>query len=106
MPDSYDPRQRARTKIVATVGPACAAKEQLAALVAAGVDMFRLNMAHAEPAVQQQNVDNIRTLSNELDRPIAILVDLAGPKIRLGDLPGDRIFCDLGTEFVFVCGDP
>ena len=62
-------------------------------------------MAHAEPDVQQQHVDNIRALSDELGEPIAILVDLAGPKIRLGELPGDRIFCELGDEFVFVSGD-
>src|SRR4051794_108043 len=105
MPDSPDTRHRARTKIVATIGPACSAKEQLAALVSAGVDVFRLNMAHADPSVQQQHVDHIRELSTELDRPIAILVDLAGPKIRLGELPNDHISCDLGAEFVFVAGD-
>src|SRR4051794_5042127 len=105
MTDLIDPKLRARTKIVATVGPACATKEQLAALVVAGVDVFRLNMAHAEPAAQQQHVDTIRWLSAELDRPIAILVDLAGPKIRLGELPNDRIACDLGCDFVFVAGE-
>lgn len=105
MPSSPDPRQRARTKIVATIGPACAEKQQLAALMEAGVDVFRLNMAHGEPDVQQQHVDNIRWLSEEIDKPIAILVDLAGPKIRLGDLADDRIFCNLGEEFIFVSGE-
>jgi pyruvate kinase len=105
MADSIDPKLRARTKIVATIGPACASKEQLAALVKAGVDVFRLNMAHGGPEAQQVHVDTIRWLSAELDRPIAILVDLAGPKIRLCELPNDRIACDLGREFVFVAGD-
>jgi pyruvate kinase len=104
MPDSIDPRQRARTKIVATIGPACCTKEQLTALVVAGVDVFRLNMAHAEPEAQQHHVENIRAISSELDRPIAILADLAGPKIRLGEVAGDRIFCDLGAEFTFIAG--
>lgn len=95
-------RRRSRTKIVATIGPACSQKDQLAALVNAGVDVFRLNMAHAEPDVQHQHVDNIRAVSEELGRPIAILADLAGPKIRLGELPNDQVFCNLGDEFVFV----
>ena len=56
-------------------------------------------MAHAEPDEQQQHVDNIRRLSDELGEPIAILVDLAGPKIRLGELPDDRIFCETDEEF-------
>ena len=105
MTDTIDPRQRARTKIVATVGPACSAKEQLAALILAGVDVFRLNMAHAEPAAQQQHVDNIRAISSELDRPIAILADLAGPKIRLGEVADDCVFCDLNAEFTFIAGE-
>lgn len=105
MLDSTAPRRRARTKIVATIGPSSSGKEQLAALVEAGVNVFRLNMAHAGPEVQQQHVDHIRALSDEINRPIAILADLAGPKIRLAELPNDHIFCNLGDEFVFIAGD-
>jgi pyruvate kinase len=99
-----DPRQRSRTKIVATIGPACSSREQLAKLIAAGVDVFRLNMAHAESGVPQQHVNNIRALSEQFNEPIAILVDLAGPKIRLGNVAGDRMVCELGAEFFFVAG--
>src|SRR5882762_7581126 len=99
-----DPLQCSHTKIVATVGPACASREQLATLVSAGVDVFRLNMAHAEPDAQQKHVDTIRSLSEEFNEPIAILVDLSGPKIRLGDIPGGQIFCDLGQEFYLIEG--
>jgi pyruvate kinase len=102
---AQDFRLRSRTKIVATVGPASAAPERLSELVRAGVDVFRLNMAHGGPEVLQTNVDNIRKLSQKIDVPIAILVDLAGPKIRLGELPDDRIFCELETEFFLVSGD-
>lgn len=105
MNSPQDIRRRARTKIVATVGPACGSYEQLRALAQSGVDVFRLNMAHAEPEVQQGHVDSIRHLGDELGEPIAILVDLAGPKIRLGELPDDRIFCDVDEEFVFVAGN-
>ena len=105
MSTAQDSRRRSRTKIVATVGPACAERAQLAALVDAGVDVFRLNMAHGEPAVQQQHLDNIRSISDEIDEPIAVLADLAGPKIRLGAVPDDRMFCEMGAEFVLVSGD-
>jgi pyruvate kinase len=98
--------QRSRTKIVATVGPACADAEMLVELAQAGVDVFRLNMAHAGPVEQQVHVDNIRRASEMLDQPIAILVDLAGPKFRLGELPNDRVFCERGAEFFFVAGQP
>jgi len=107
-PAMYSPqdiRRRARTKIVATVGPACSSPEQLLALAQAGVDVFRLNMAHAEPEVQQGHVEAIRALSHELGEPIAILIDLAGPKIRLGEIADDCIVCETGEEFVFITGD-
>jgi pyruvate kinase len=107
MTTQHDPHGRSRTKIVATVGPACSRPQQLRDLVQVGVDVFRLNMAHAEPEEQQRHVEAIRKLSNELDEPIAILVDLAGPKIRLGEVSGDRLFCELGMEFVLLArGEP
>lgn len=93
---------QARTKIVATVGPSSSDPEILAALIRAGADVFRLNMAHGGPEIQQQNVDNIRRVSEELDQPIAILADLAGPKFRLGEIEGGRIFCETGAEFFLV----
>jgi pyruvate kinase len=104
MVEAQDFRDRARTKIIATVGPACAEIQRLRELVQAGADIFRLNMAHADPAEQQTHVDHIRALSDELDQPIAVLIDLAGPKIRLGDLPTDPLFCERDSEFDFVIG--
>ncbi len=97
--------ERARTKIVATVGPACRKPEQLAALVVAGVDVFRLNMAHASLEEHGQTLAAIRAVSDELRRPIAVLVDLAGPKIRLGELPGDLLELPLDAEVHFVRGE-
>jgi pyruvate kinase len=100
-----DPRRCSRTKIVATIGPACAERSQLRDLVEAGADVFRLNMAHAEPGVQQRHLENIRSISEEVNEPIAVLVDLAGPKIRLGEVVNDRVFCEIGAEFKLVRGD-
>lgn len=96
---------RARTKIVATVGPACAAEQQLLDLIQAGVDVFRLNMAHGDLAEKAEIVDRIYTVSERLERRVGILVDLAGPKIRLGELPGEIVDCPLDATFRFVRGE-
>ncbi len=91
-----------KTKIVATVGPASASQEKLKELVLAGVDVFRLNFAHGTYEWFQQVVGWIRLVSVELNQPIAILADLAGPKIRLGELPSDGLRCRFGTKIEFV----
>ncbi|MBX3413707.1 MAG: pyruvate kinase [Pirellulales bacterium] len=96
---------RARTKIVATVGPACRSPAQLAELVEAGADIFRLNMAHATHEQHTAAIAAIRDLETTLDRPLGVLIDLAGPKIRLGELPGDEVECHEGAIFRFVRGD-
>ena len=74
MDRAHDLRLRSRTKIVATVGPATSQPERLADLVRAGVDVFRLNMAHGGPDVQQAHLDNIRDLSRAIDAPIAVCI--------------------------------
>lgn len=94
-----------RTKVVATVGPACRREEQLAELVEAGVDVFRLNAAHGELAEHDICLKSIRRVSQRAGRPVAVLVDLAGPKIRLGELPGGAVDCPLGGTFRFVRGE-
>jgi pyruvate kinase len=104
MPQESRSQPRARTKIIATVGPACETTAKMAELVCAGVDVFRLNMAHAAPAEQNERLAAIRRVSEELERPLGVLVDLAGPKIRLGELPDDQIECSVGAEFRFVRG--
>ncbi len=103
--DKSEPHAKARTKIVATVGPACERPERLTDLVRAGVDVFRLNTAHGDMAEHTARVETIRAVSRQLNRPIGILVDLGGPKIRLGDLPDDVLDCPLDAEFRFVRGD-
>jgi len=95
-------KNRARTKIVATVGPACRDEARLAELVSAGVDVFRLNMAHANQEDHAEVVASVRRISKTLGRPLGILVDLAGPKIRIGELPGDQMECREGAEVRFV----
>lgn len=74
----------ARTKVVATVGPACDSADGLEAIVAAGADVLRLNLSHGTLETHQATLSRIRALESRLDRPIAIMADLPGPKIRLG----------------------
>jgi pyruvate kinase len=103
---SIDPlHTRARTKIVATVGPACAKVEQMMELLHAGVDVFRVNMAHGERKEHEKTVTDIRDAEHRVGRPVAILVDLAGPKMRLGKLLQDPMMCEAGQEFTFIRGE-
>lgn len=98
-------RLRTRTNIVATVGPACATLEKLTELAIAGVDVFRINMAHGGRAFHDQVVDLITQIRTNLDRPLGILVDLSGPKIRLGELQSSPMACHEGDTVRFVRGE-
>jgi pyruvate kinase len=101
-PTTLPVQQRARTKIIATIGPACSSVEKLAELVRCGVDVFRLNMAHGSRAEHEQNLASIRTVSETIGQPIGVLVDLAGPKIRLGELHTNPLTCEMDQEVRFV----
>src|SRR4030095_1207887 len=72
------------TKIVATLGPASSSRERLRALFEAGADVFRLNFRHRTQDDHRQRVDLLRAPEEEYKHPIAILMDLQGPKLRLG----------------------
>jgi pyruvate kinase len=104
MPSSDSFAQRARTKIIATVGPACGSVEQLVALIHAGVSVFRINTAHGTQEERERKLADIRAAEQKVGRPIGVLVDLAGPKIRLGELHTDPTNCEVGAEFRFVTG--
>lgn len=94
-----------RTKTIATVGPATAGRARLGELLEAGVDIFRLNMAHGDRAAHQNVLEEIRAASAAGGWPVGILVDLAGPKIRLGQLVSDPFECVSGARLAFVRGD-
>jgi pyruvate kinase len=96
--------QRARTKIVATVGPACGTPEMLARLIRAGVSVFRINTAHGTLLERQEKLAAIRAASELTGVTVGVLVDLAGPKIRLGPLHTDPTQCEVGAEFRFIRG--
>ena len=76
-----------RTKIVCTLGPASATPEVIGALVASGLDMARINMSHGSHEAHARAIALVREAALAAGRPVAVLADLAGPKIRVGDLP-------------------
>ncbi len=94
-----------RTKIVATLGPASDSPEMIERLFRAGVDVFRLNMSHLPREKLPEKVEAIRTIEREAKRPIGILVDLQGPKLRLGTFAEGAAMIEAGATFV-LDGDP
>ena len=91
-----------RTKIVATIGPASRTPQVLRQLLEAGVNVFRLNFSHGTHEEHSAVLSDIRALSREMDRHVAILQDLCGPKMRLNPFPGDVVDCHLDDEFTLV----
>lgn len=94
-----------RTKIVATLGPATSNDVQIEALVAAGVNVFRLNFSHGERSVHQANVERIRAAEAKSGRSIGILQDLQGPKIRVARFANGKVTLQPGATFTLTCSD-
>ncbi|MBI2413749.1 MAG: pyruvate kinase [Deltaproteobacteria bacterium] len=99
-------RQPRKTKIIATIGPASYSEDAIEGLIRAGANVLRLNLSHGELDVHGDVVERIRAVSKKLNAPIGILMDLQGPKIRVGDLvngsieltPGQRISISAGSK--------
>jgi pyruvate kinase len=91
-----------RTKIVATVGPACDTYEKLLSLVKAGVNVFRLNFSHGSHEDKKEVIDKIRTIIKNEPYNIAILGDLQGPKLRVGDLENGKVLLEEGDKVIFT----
>jgi pyruvate kinase len=76
-----------RTKIVCTLGPASSSRDGIRALIEAGLNVARINFSHGTHDLHARTIETVRAVANELGRPVAILGDLQGPRIRIGDLP-------------------
>jgi pyruvate kinase len=94
-----------RTKIVATVGPACSNKQQLDVLLKAGVDVFRINFSHGSHEQMTEVIATIRELSRQYHKAVAILGDLQGPKIRTGNMRDGGQELTTGSEVVITTRD-
>jgi pyruvate kinase len=93
-----------RTKIVATIGPASRDPDTLVRMVQAGLDVARLNFSHGDRDLHAENAARVRAASAAVGRPVAILQDLPGPKLRIGPLVDDRVELKPGERLVLVCG--
>ncbi len=98
MAQPFLPRNRS-VRILATLGPASSGIDMIRALFLAGADAFRLNMSHGDHAVHAANVTAIRALEKELYRPITILADLQGPKLRVGKFAAPPVMLETGATF-------
>jgi len=92
-------RRTRSAKIVATLGPATTDEPAIRALFERGVDVFRLNFSHGTQHDHARRLDTIRRLEKEFGRPIGVLLDLQGPKLRLGTFEGGRAQLDAGSRF-------
>ena len=92
-------RRLRRTKIVATLGPASSDRRAIASLFEAGADVFRINMSHTTHARMRELVAAIREVETEYGRPIGILLDLQGPKLRLGSFATNSATVAKGETF-------
>jgi len=92
-------RRQRRTKIVATLGPASSDRAGIARLFQAGADVFRINMSHTSHDRMRELIGMIRSIEHEQNRPIGILVDLQGPKLRLGTFENGSAIVKKGDSF-------
>jgi pyruvate kinase len=94
-----------RTKIVATIGPACDTTAALTGLLDAGVDVCRIGLAHGTPPEHLDRIARIRDVASGCGRPVAVLGDLPGPKVRAAEFPDGGVFLAEGDEVALVAGD-
>jgi pyruvate kinase len=94
-----------RAKIVCTLGPATATKEVIRALVDAGMDVARMNLSHGSYEDHQRIYDYVREASDESGRGVGVLIDLQGPKIRLGTFSGGPVVLSTGDTFTITTDD-
>jgi pyruvate kinase len=91
-----------RTKIVCTIGPASQSENILTGLIQAGMDVARLNFSHGDYGFHERTIRRIRRIARRLGKPVAILQDLQGPKIRIGAIAGDRARLQTGRRFALT----
>jgi pyruvate kinase len=91
--------RRRATKIVATLGPASSSADKIAALFEAGVDVFRLNFSHGDQRDHRARMDTIRALEKTQGRPIGVMADLQGPKLRVGAFASGKVKLKPGSPF-------
>jgi len=97
-------RRNRKVKIVATLGPASSSPEMIEKLFVAGVDVFRINMSLTNHELLASLYTHIRAVEAKLGRPIGVLADLQGPKIRIDTFADKEVRIAAGDTFIFACG--
>ena len=95
-------QERSHTKVIATIGPVTRNKEILEKLIHEGVDVLRVNLSHDTHEEHLRTITYIKELNDELGSNVAILGDLQGPKLRVGNMENDKVLLEDGQEFSFV----
>ncbi|MFV2081998.1 MAG: pyruvate kinase, partial [bacterium] len=93
-----------KTRIICTIGPATGTQSMLERVIRAGMDVARLNMSHGSSRDHRGYIMAIRAASRKLDRPVGILLDLQGIKIRISDVAGEGIYLRKGREVLLRSG--
>jgi pyruvate kinase len=88
-----------KTKIVATIGPASESPAVLEQMILAGMNIARLNFSHGDFDKHRKNIETIREAAKRADRPVAIMADLSGPKMRIGELEAEPMHLKAGDHF-------
>ena len=88
------------TKIVVTIGPASSTQDVVSRMLAAGVDVVRLNFSHGAAADHEQRAKLVRSVARSLGREVAIMADLQGPKIRIGKFANGKVTLKTGQNFI------
>ncbi len=91
-----------RTKIVCTIGPASCSVDLLQEMILSGMNVARLNFSHGGLDYHGENIDRIRTASEAVGKPVAILMDLQGPKLRVGEIEGEGVLLEEGAEITLT----
>ena len=94
-------RRNRRVKLLATLGPASSAPDMVERLFLAGADVFRVNMSHSSHDTARELITTVRFISHKHRHPVGILADLQGPKFRVGEFHGGRVFINEGQVFHF-----
>jgi len=93
---------RKRTKLVATLGPSCSDDVTIRKMIENGVNLFRLNFSHGAHADHAANIERVRRIADEVGETVAVLQDIQGPKIRIGEVTGGEVQLETGSVFKLI----
>ncbi len=91
-----------KTKIICTVGPSSSSRQRLKAMIDRGMNVARLNFSHGDHASHGEVIESVRAIGEESGKPVALLQDLAGPKVRIGTFPGGSVQLESDAQFTLT----